>query len=108
MAARKFAEIWGKSMHAVRHLRIVTGTLTLVIGILGIAVVRFACAPHAKPLVVRVDEVGRAEAAACEMMEARADPLDLTTGFFFTVSSSTSTPGDGARSASTGSGLSGS
>lgn len=51
MAAREFPEIWGKSMHAVRHLRIVTGTLSLVILVLGIAMVRLACPPQPKPLV---------------------------------------------------------
>ena len=42
--------------------------------------VRLASAPQLKPLVVRVDEVGRAEAVAYEAMEAWADPLDPTTG----------------------------
>ena len=57
--------------------------------------------------VVRVDEVGRPEAVAYEAMEAQADPLDPTTGCFScTASSSTTTRGGGARSASTGSGLS--
>ena len=35
-----------------------------------------------KPIVVRVDEVGRAEALAYEAVEAQADPLDPTTKFF--------------------------
>ena len=43
--------------------------------------VRLASAPQPKPLVVRVAEVGRAEAVAYEAMEAQADPLDRTTGF---------------------------
>ena len=43
--------------------------------------VRLASAPQPKPLVVRVDEVGPAEAVAYEAMEAQADPLDPTTGF---------------------------
>ena len=43
--------------------------------------VRLASAPQPKPLVVRVDEVGRAEAVAYEAMEAQADPLDPTTRF---------------------------
>ena len=73
MTAREFAEIWGQQMHAARHLRVVTGALSLVI---------LAWAPQPKPLVVRVDKVGRAEAVAYEAMEAQADPLDPTTGFF--------------------------
>ena len=35
-----------------------------------------------RPIVVRVDEVGRAEAIAYEAMEAQADPLDPTTKYF--------------------------
>ena len=82
MAGREFAEIWGEQMHAARHLRIVSGVLALVVVALSIALVRQAGAPQPKPLVVRVDEVGRAEAVAYEAMEAQADPLDPTTGFF--------------------------
>ena len=82
MAGREFAEIWGEQMHAARHLRIVSGVLALVLVILAIALVRLAGAPQPKPLVVRVDEVGRAEAVAYEAMEAAADPLDPTTGYF--------------------------
>ncbi len=82
IAAREFAEIWGEQMHAARHLRLVTGALALVILVMAAALVRLAWAPQPKPLVVRVDEVGRAEAVAYEAMEARADPLDPTTGYF--------------------------
>ena len=82
MAAREFAAIWGEQMHAARHLRIVTGALLLVVVVLAVALVRLAGAPQPKPIVVRVDEVGRAEAVAYEAMEARADPLDPTTGYF--------------------------
>ena len=82
MAGREFAEIWGEQMHAARHLRIVTGVLALVLVIMAVALMRLAWAPQPKPLVVRVDEVGRAEAVAYEAMEAQADPLDPTTGYF--------------------------
>jgi type IV secretory pathway TrbF-like protein len=50
--------------------------------VLGVALVLVAGAPQPKPLIVRVDEVGRAEAVAYEAMEAQADPLDPTTGYF--------------------------
>ena len=82
MAAREFAEIWGEQMHAARHLRVVTGALAVVIVLLAVALVRVAWAPPPKPIVVRVDEVGRAEAVSYEAMEAQADPLDPTTGYF--------------------------
>ena len=55
--------------------------MSLVIPGPGIAVVRLAWVPQPKLLVVRVDEVGRAEAVAYEAMEAQADPLNPTTGF---------------------------
>ena len=35
-----------------------------------------------RPIVVRVDDIGRAEAVAYEAMEAQADPLDPTTKYF--------------------------
>ena len=82
MAGREFAEIWGEQMHAARHLRIVTGVLCLLVLVLAFALVRLAGAPQPKPLIVRVDEVGRAEAVAYEAMEVQADPLDPTTGYF--------------------------
>ena len=82
MAAREFAEIWGEQMHAARHLRVVTAVLAAAIVVLAVALARLAWAPQPKPLVVRVDEVGRAEAVAYEAMEAQADPLDPTTGYF--------------------------
>ena len=60
--------------------------------------------PQPKVLVVRVDEVGRAEAVAYEAMEAQADPLDPTTGF---VVDHYLLAAAGHGSASTGSGFSG-
>ena len=75
MAAREFTEIWGEQMHAARHLRVVTGALAVVVLVLAIALVRLAWAPQPRRLVVRVDEVGRAEAVAYEAMEAQADPV---------------------------------
>ena len=82
MAAKEFSEIWGEQMHAARHLRIVVGALAVLALLLSVAIVRLSWAPQPKPLVVRVDEVGRAEAVAYEAMEAQADPLDPTTGYF--------------------------
>ena len=82
MAAKEFAEIWGEQMHAARHLRILTGALTLVLLVLLVVLVRVSWAPPPKPIVVRVDEVGRAEAIAYAAMEVQADPRDPTTGYF--------------------------
>ena len=48
------------------------GAVSLVILVLGLLLVRLAWAPQPKPLVVRVDEVGRAEPVTYETMEAQA------------------------------------
>ena len=82
MAAREFTEIWGEQLHAARHLRVITGVLAVGLVLLGVALVRVAWAPPPKPIIVRVDEVGRAEAVSYAAMEAQADPLDPTTGYF--------------------------
>ena len=47
-----------------------------------IVVIRIVSVDPPRPIVVRVDEVGRAEAIAYEAMEAQADPLDPTTKYF--------------------------
>ena len=82
MAAKEFAEIWGEQMHAARHLRVLTGALGVALVLLLMVLVRVAWAPPVKPIVVRVDEVGRAEAVAYAAMEVQADPRDPTTGYF--------------------------
>ena len=46
MAAREFTEIWGEQMHAARHLRMLTGTLAVVLVLLGVALVRVAWPHH--------------------------------------------------------------
>ena len=45
-------------------------------------IIRIVTIDPPKPIVVRVDEVGRAEAVAYEAMQAQADPLDPTTKYF--------------------------
>ena len=55
------------------------GGLTLL---LAVAVVRLGFREMPRPIVVRVDEVGRAEALQYEAVEARSDPLDPTTKYF--------------------------
>ena len=60
-------------------LSIGLGALCLL---LVIVVIRIVSVDPPRPIVVRVDEVGRAEAVAYEAMEAQADPLDPTTKYF--------------------------
>jgi type IV secretion system protein VirB5 len=81
-AGREYAEIWGEAVQANRKLRTILTFLSASI-VLGVFVLlRIAAAEPPKPIVVRVDEVGRAEALAYEAATAEADPLDPTTKYF--------------------------
>ncbi|MCY3746118.1 MAG: VirB8/TrbF family protein [Acidobacteria bacterium] len=79
---REFAEIWGEQVASNRFLRLWIFALAGLALLLLIAVVRLSAVELPKPIVIRVDEVGRAEALAYEAVEARADPLDPTTKYF--------------------------
>ena len=81
-AAKEYAEIWGETIHSNRHLRVLSIVLGLLIVFLAIAVVRLSSVAPPRPIVVRVDEVGRAEALAYDAVEAQADPRDPTTKYF--------------------------
>ena len=50
--------------------------------LLVVIIVRLSSVELPKPIVVRVDDVGRAEALAYDTVEAQADPLDPTTKYF--------------------------
>ena len=81
-AGREYAEIWGEAVQANRKLRTILILLaaSCVLGVL--VLLRIAGAEPPRPIVVRVDEVGRAEALAYEAATAQADPLDPTTKYF--------------------------
>ena len=82
-AGREYAEIWGEAIHTNRHLRTITVGLGIaVILLIIVVVIRIASVDPPRPIVVRVDEIGRAEAVAYDVMEAQADPLDPTTKYF--------------------------
>ncbi|MDE0354711.1 MAG: VirB8/TrbF family protein [Gemmatimonadota bacterium] len=81
-AGKEFAQIWGEAIHANRHLRVLTAALGLLCLLLIVTVFRLSGQEPPRPIVVRVDEVGRAEAVAYEAAEAQADPLDPTTKYF--------------------------
>ena len=81
-AGREYAEIWGEAVQANRKLRTILIFLSASC-VLGVFVLlRLAGTEPPKPIVVRVDEVGRAEAIAYEAATAQADPLDPTTKYF--------------------------
>ena len=81
-AGAEYAEIWGEAVHTNRHLRVLSIGLGIALLLVIIVVIRIASVEPPRPIVVRVDEVGRAEAVAYEAMEAQANPLDPTTKYF--------------------------
>ena len=81
-AGAEYAEIWGEAINTNRHLRTITVGLGIAVILLIIVVIRIASVDPPRPIVVRVDEIGRAEAVAYDVMEAQADPLDPTTKYF--------------------------
>ena len=81
-AGAEYAEIWGEAIHSNRHLRMISVGLGIAVLLLIVVVIRVVSVEPPRPIVVRVDEVGRAEALAYEVMEAQADPLDPTTKYF--------------------------
>ena len=81
-AGAEYAEIWGEAVHSNRHLRVLSIALGGLCLLLAVVIIQIAGVDPPRPIVVRVDEVGRAEAVAYEAMEAQADPLDPTTKYF--------------------------
>ena len=81
-AGAEYAEIWGEALHTNRHLRVISVGLGIGLLLVIVVVIRIVSVDPPRPIVVRVDEVGRAEAVAYEAMEAQADPLDPTTKYF--------------------------
>ena len=81
-AGAEYAEIWGEAIHTNRHLRVLSIGLGVALLLVIIVVIRIVSVEPPRPIVVRVDEVGRAEAVAYEAMEAQANPLDPTTKYF--------------------------
>lgn len=79
---KEFADIWGEIVVSNRHFRLATYALGGVLLLLLVAVVRLSSVDLPKPIVIRVDDVGRAEALAYDALEAQADPLDPTTKYF--------------------------
>ena len=81
-AGREYAEIWGETIHSNRHLRVLSGGLAVLLLFVMIALVRLSSVDPPRPIVIRVDEIGRAEALAYDAVEAQADPRDPTTKYF--------------------------
>ena len=81
-SGKTYADIWGEAVHSNRHLRVLSMALAGLILLLIVIIIRLSSVELPKPIVVRVDDVGRAEALAYDAVEAQADPLDPTTKYF--------------------------
>ena len=56
--------MWGEAVHSNRHLRVLSMGLAGLVLLLVVIIIRLSSVELPKPIVVRVDEVGRAEALA--------------------------------------------
>ena len=79
--AQQFAEIWGEATVAARHLRIGTAALAALCLVLAAGWCTSA-GRTLKPIVIRVDEIGRAEAVRYEAVEANPTATDPTVQYF--------------------------
>ena len=80
-AAEQFAEIWGEALASARHLRITSAALAA----LSLALASGWCSSASrtlKPVVIRVDEIGRAEAVRYDALEASPEATDPTVQYF--------------------------
>ncbi len=80
--AKEFSDLWGELIHSNRWFRGATVFLSFVNFVLVVLVVVQATAPDPLPLVVRVDEVGRAEVVDVELDRATLDQNSPVVGFF--------------------------
>ena len=78
----EFADIWAHAVIAHRHLRVATWALGAFVILLLVILVRLSSVERPKPIVIRVDDVGRAEALAYEAVEAAPTPSDPATKYF--------------------------
>ena len=106
-AGKQYAEIWGETIHSNRHLRVFSIVLGVLLLCVTIAVVRLSSVEPPRPIVVRVDEVGRAEALAYETVEARPTPATRPPSISSTAFSMTTSAAAGRRRSNTGPAASG-
>ena len=73
---KTYAEIWGEAIHSNRHLRVLTMGLAGLCLLMLVVIIRLSSVVAPRPIVVRVDEVGRAEARP--MIRSRRRPIRWT------------------------------
>lgn len=80
--SQEFSDLWGESIHSARWYRAMTVFLAVVVAMLLVVVIVQASRPAPMPLVVRVDEVGRADVVDYEIDRALLDQNDPVVGYF--------------------------
>lgn len=80
--ADEFAALWSEALHAARWYRALTVFLAVVVLVLLVAVVIMGSRSTPLPLVVRVDEVGRADVVDYQIDRATLDQNDPVVGYF--------------------------
>ena len=80
--AEEFSDLCGEILHGARLARATSIFLALVVVVLLIVVFVQASRPMPAPLVVRVDQVGRAEVVAYDMETATPDESDPVVPYF--------------------------
>lgn len=80
--AREFSDLWGEMLHSGRWYRALTLFLCVVNLVLVFVVALTVTRPDPLPLVVRVDEVGRAEIVDYQVDRAELDQNSPVVGYF--------------------------
>ena len=80
--AEEFSDLWGELIHSGRWYRSLTVFLAVVVLALLVVVMVQASRPAPMPLVVRVDEVGRAEVVDYQVERSSLDQNDPVVGYF--------------------------
>ena len=77
-AKRQFVEVYGSALVLNTYLKIAVALLSLVaLGLIGLNVYTVVRYSDIKPIVVRIDEVGRAEAVAYDASRYQPQPPEL-------------------------------
>ena len=77
-AKRQFVEVYGSSLVLNTYLKIAVVLLSLVaIGLVGLNLKTAAQYANVKPLVIRIDDIGRAEAVAYDATRYQPQPPEL-------------------------------
>ena len=82
--ANGYVHVWGEYIQSARHYRAISLGLFITLIAVVIALYTLAARPEPLPIVVRVDEVGRAQVVDYDAGRATADPDDPVVPYFLT------------------------